>query len=401
MKTFTAARRTGLRSGLTWLLAAANIDFCPWANRYVAWLKQPIGWFVIGIAASALVGGFLAPQGWLAGGTLSGVVILGLFWPRLAMGGITAELSFARPRGGEGEAAEAILTIHNRRPWPVWGLLVESGFWPQQDSSPDAAGRPRDVTALARVPGWSRTRFRFTFEPPRRGLYPAEPPRLTTGFPFGLGWRSRPIAVAAPLIVWPRCEPPAMLPRCTGQRPAAGGVCIDRAGDDLDILSARPYRPGDPLRRIHWQHSARRDELFLCERQSHVRWSVRIVLDGAAFAASHQDAAALTELDRAVRLVAGFCRELHRRECDLSCDLDGQILRVPSTRLGWQKLMDRLAVYEPAAAALGHSRQPAARTDSRAGEQVIVVTRGAGSEGPAARVYFAEKKSALQRERTS
>ncbi|MEM6471796.1 MAG: DUF58 domain-containing protein, partial [Planctomycetota bacterium] len=31
-------------------------DFCPWANRFVYWLKEPVGWFVIATAISVLVG---------------------------------------------------------------------------------------------------------------------------------------------------------------------------------------------------------------------------------------------------------------------------------------------------------------------------------------------------------
>ena len=32
------------------LTGVLNHDFCPWANRYVYWLKQPIGWFVLAAA---------------------------------------------------------------------------------------------------------------------------------------------------------------------------------------------------------------------------------------------------------------------------------------------------------------------------------------------------------------
>lgn len=37
------------------LSAFLNYEFCPWANRYERWLRQPIGWFIVGAAAAALI----------------------------------------------------------------------------------------------------------------------------------------------------------------------------------------------------------------------------------------------------------------------------------------------------------------------------------------------------------
>ncbi len=38
-----------------------------------------------------------------------------------------------------------------------------------------------------------------------------------------------------------------------------------RAGSGTEILGVREYRPGDPLRRIHWRSTARRGELIVRE----------------------------------------------------------------------------------------------------------------------------------------
>ena len=62
-----------------------NHDFCPWANRYVYWLKRPIGWFLVAAVASLLVGIAVAPQGLVMFGAIVTVMVLGVCWPWLCM----------------------------------------------------------------------------------------------------------------------------------------------------------------------------------------------------------------------------------------------------------------------------------------------------------------------------
>jgi hypothetical protein len=55
-----------------------NYDFCPWANKYVYWLKKPIGWLTGGILAGILLGAFVAPQAFaISAAARSAGVVLG------------------------------------------------------------------------------------------------------------------------------------------------------------------------------------------------------------------------------------------------------------------------------------------------------------------------------------
>ena len=85
------------------ILDLANQDFCPWANRYVYWLKQPIGWLIVAAAASLLIGMFLAPQGWIMFAALAAVIALGVVWPWIAIRGVSCTLRFNRRRASEGD----------------------------------------------------------------------------------------------------------------------------------------------------------------------------------------------------------------------------------------------------------------------------------------------------------
>lgn len=320
--------------------AAVNYDFCPGANRYVYWLKRPIGWFIVGDLAGALVGLFLAPQGWFVCGILTAVMVLGVAWPWISMRGLTASLCFDRRRAREGNTLLVRLAVRNRWPWPAWGLVVERGFF---GSAFEGDGAPA-LVALARVPGWSQNEYEFEFQPPRRGIYPRQSPVLATGFPFGIWQSEKAVPTARPLVVWPHVVPLTETPVVGGDRRTVAGRFVDRAGDDGDIIAARLYRQGDSRRQIHWVQTARRDVLVVCERQTTARQRVRLILDGPAFTGSAADGELL---DWAVRVTASLCRELHAHHCDVECVLDDEPLDIEPGPAGLRRLLDRLAAYEP------------------------------------------------------
>jgi uncharacterized protein (DUF58 family) len=365
----------------SWAEAVGHYDFCPWANRYVYWLKQPIGWFVAGALAALLVALFVAPQGWFVFGTLAAVMVLGVAWPWISMHGLSAKLVFDRGRCRETEAVRVRLSIRNRWPWPAWGLVVERGFF----ESADDFGIPQAVTALARVPGWSQSEYVFTFRPERRGVYPQESPVLATGFPFGIWSRSRAIRTQGELIVWPQTVPLTSVPAVGGERLTVAGCPVDRAGDDGDILAARFYREGDSLRRIHWAQTARRDVLVVCERQTTARRRVVVVLDGAAFAGpARQDG---WRLDWAVRVFASLCRELHAHHCDVECRLDGQSCLLEPGPSGMRRLLDRLAKYQPDLRVASRCDAGRSTNDSL----IILVTRDLPSKAAFSRLRSAAR----------
>ena len=164
------------------LADASTHDFCPWANRYVYWLKQPIGWFLSGAAAALLIGLSVAPQALVVFAAIVVVIVVGVAWPWIGMRGISCSLAFDRRRTVEGARVPVRITVVNRWPWPLWGLMVDRGFVPHDAGSINES----PAVSLARVPGWSQTTFEWDFEPQQRGRYPLETPRFSTGFPFGI-----------------------------------------------------------------------------------------------------------------------------------------------------------------------------------------------------------------------
>lgn len=77
-------------------------------------------------------------------------------------------------------------------------------------------------------------------------------------------WRLPPPAPAR-LLCHPIPAPaePPRLPDGAGRRPAAQNAARRGPGEDYDL---RPYRPGDPMRAVHWKLSSKWDELIVRER---------------------------------------------------------------------------------------------------------------------------------------
>ncbi len=102
------------------------------------------------------------------------------------------------------------------------------------------AGDDMALVGLAFVPGWRSIAETVEFVPACRGEYPSRQPRVVCGFPFGLWEASRPLDVAAPLLVWPRTFPVAAMPETEGSHASDGLATRDRAGHSGDPRGSVP-----------------------------------------------------------------------------------------------------------------------------------------------------------------
>ena len=321
------------------LSAVGSHDFCPWANRYVYWLKQPIGWFVVGALASMLTAIFLAPHAWIIFGSLIVVLVAGVVWPWMAVSRVAAEIAFDCQRSREGELIEVCLSVQNRWPLPLWGLAVEKGFFVE---TKDSGERP--IAALARVPGWSKSEFVFDFRPCQRGVYPHAAPELVTGFPFGIWHAHREISVSRPLLVWPSTTLLKSVPPLGGDIADVIGMLFDRPGNEGDTIGVRPFREGDRLRSIHWAQTARRDSLIVTERQATARRLVVIAVDHGAFPSGDDSP---DSLETAIRVSASLARVFHAHHAQVRFTLGAVDLMLEPGSAGLHRLLDALARFQP------------------------------------------------------
>lgn len=331
------------------VIAVLNYDFCPWANRFVYWVREPIGFLGVAGLLALCCAMFLSAFAWMAVAGVAVVLVLGTAWPWVALRGLEARLTWESPRAREGESAQVRLTMRNRCPWPVWGITIRGGF--REDGA---------STALARVGGLSEVSFTWEFTPVERGVYPTEPPVMETGFPFGLWSARRPVVVEQELLVWPRIVKLDGLPDLTESQPSEEHLTDRRAGDLGDLLGTRLFRQGDSLRRIHWSQSARHQRLIVTERQAGVEARVRLRVD--ATAEHHVGAGPDSSLNWTLRVAASICEILNSEHAHVDCVIGGEVICLSHSG-GFRRLMDRMACV-PESGFEEQATTPTLRTDA-------------------------------------
>jgi uncharacterized protein (DUF58 family) len=325
---------------VVWLLTH---DFCPWANRYADWLRQPLTVLALTGGMALIIGWSVAPQGFVVFASVVAVILVGIAWPWVGTLGLHATLRFGRLRVREGERVSARLTVINHMPWPVWGLVLEGGWVPQ--ATPVTEERPKVgngvLLALDRVPGWSQCEFVFDLEPRLRGEYPRGIPRLSTAFPFGL-WRSmRPVATPSRLLVWPQIVRLKGMPSPCGDDWAAEMRSLRRSGQEGEVLGTRPYRRGDLLRHVHWPQTARHGHLIVCERQVSGRAAVRVWFDVDLRPSANAHSAG----EWTLRIVASLCRLCVMHQVRLVVQWQHGFHVVEPTDASERKFNDALATF--------------------------------------------------------
>ncbi len=115
------------------------------------------------------------------------------------------------------------------------------------------------ASGLVPKSGWEEQRM---IGPVRRGAVQATSWVLDASDPLGLftfdvHWKDRELGV-----VLPRFTSLASRPQ---MRELEASIAAPRAGSGTEMFGVREYRPGDPLRRIHWRSSARHGELIVRE----------------------------------------------------------------------------------------------------------------------------------------
>ena len=164
-----------------------STDFCPSANRWLYWLKNPFWVLVLAVVGSVLCGVFVNPWIFSLTALMLAVVGVGTALPWMSMRGISCQVMFDLRRIRFGEAALVRLRIRNRSPLPVWGLSLVNGFATVESHRRTCADDGREGIAFARVPGWSTIEYTWPFVARRRGLYPLNDiAEVETSFPFGI-----------------------------------------------------------------------------------------------------------------------------------------------------------------------------------------------------------------------
>jgi uncharacterized protein (DUF58 family) len=321
--------------------AMANHDFCPWANRYVYWLKDPVGWFVIATVASLLVGAFLSPLGWAAAAGLAGILLLGLGFPWIAVRTVHCELSPLDPEIHERDSTFLELSVRNRLPIPIMGLMIEEYFTPKFILDDPLRNESDPDVGLSLVPGFSTATYRLPICPEYRGRYPKGSPKIACSFPFGIWTARRGLDHFRSVIVWPLLVPLTSEIEISGNLAAEVGNGL-RPSSQGDFIGVRDFRRGDSLRSIHWVQTARTDSLIVCERGGPQKQAIELHLRTDPSSGSRQEIR--ENLAWRIRFMASLIDLVVSRHYPFRLYLNGRLEIVSQAAIGkrraWELLTD-------------------------------------------------------------
>jgi uncharacterized protein (DUF58 family) len=356
---------------------------------------------VVGIGGLLILAGATAQSGWLfvlSAGVLG--LVLGSLLSRHRLDGIVITRTIPR-RARVGDALRVGLGVTNSsgRATP---LLTITDTFPAADPW---------MAAVDRLSAGQALEVEHVLSAGRRGRFSAGEMRIESSAPFGLIRTRRIIAVASEVVVvpnwvelrsFPLVQPSSSPSDVSHERPRPG------AGDEF--LGVREYRPGDPLRAVHWRSSARAGSLVVREYEQETSSRTAIVIAGGDAGAG--PTSAFESLVSAAASVGVFALATgHHIEV---VSLDGQIDH--QTDPSHNGFLDHLASLAPAdasleplvEAALGHlgrrgtvvicasdsgacgaSIDVAINRVERAGAQpVLIVARSSGWTGAPTQIAF-------------
>jgi uncharacterized protein (DUF58 family) len=181
--------------------------------------------------------------------------------------------------------------------------------------------------------------------PMRRGALRFQRSRLLRADPLGLVNAVADYDLPGEVVVLPRryAVPELALPGA--RRFQRGGVSLSLdLGDSQEFVQLRGYRPGDPLRHIHWRSFARIGEPVVKEFQDEFLTRYALVLDTFAEGVPPED------FEAAVSVAASFVSSIHTRDALLDLMfVEDRAYRITTGRGVGQaaELLRVLAAVEP------------------------------------------------------
>lgn len=150
---------------------------------------------------------------------------------------------------------------------------------------------------------------RMTLTPRHRGVLRLNGVRVMKPDPLGIMNAAISVPLPRNLTVLPKRYPVAA-PAMPGERKYhSGGVALTSSvGDSEEFVSLRDYRPGDPLRKIHWKGWARTGKPVVKEYQGEYFVRHALILD------TFQSAAHSPAFEAAVSVAASFACTLQTQE---------------------------------------------------------------------------------------
>ena len=200
-------------------------------------------------------------------------------------------------------------------------------------AQPDKRRRAFLLTSLSPK---STTVFSYTATCYQRGYYTSSSATLQSNEPLGLSVRQRVFQLPLNLTVYPTYYQIEGLPAADAAWAEWGHAIKSSAVGEF--YGSREYQYGDPLKHIHWRHTARLGRFMLKEFEQPSQGSVAVVFEtGRDFGTGRE-----TTLEYSIKIAASLARLC----ADSGRSTDIIAGEAPLYNAGWREAMDYLAHLE-------------------------------------------------------
>ncbi len=168
-----------------------------------------------------------------------------------------------------GDLLEEAFTLHNASPFPLLAAEID-----------DRSDLPGYNLSTVRAAGAnSQTTWRLRGRSRRRGVFRLGPTTVRFGDPLGMFGVTCDYPHTREVLVFPPVLHDLSVPGLAGGGQGQAASRQRSLAETAAIGGVRDYRPGDPIRRIHWPLSARHQTFLVKEFDREMGGNVWLVLD--------------------------------------------------------------------------------------------------------------------------
>ena len=193
-------------------------------------------------------------------------IALALLLSSLLLSGVMSWLNFKgcrwrlklEPHWRAEEPTPVEVELSNTKTWlPTYGLSFRL-------CSRRAGAEPVILPLYGRLGPHETTEIEWLYTPAVRGREVLAVEGVQSKFPFGFLRKSIENSYERQVLVWPPRVSYTFDRKASRESPRSG-IRRNRPGSGTELLNLRDYRPGDPMRLVHWKASARRQKLQVRE----------------------------------------------------------------------------------------------------------------------------------------
>ena len=194
---------------------------------------------------------------------LLSATVVSLSW--LLLSYLTAQLQLSREmisRVTEGDTLEVVAQIRNVSFFPVFNFVLEDNF---SCSLPNQGKKSFFLSYLGLK---SSCKIKYDYFCFKRGEYKMGPFAVYFFDPLNLFFFKRIYHVYSPVVVYPQIFKIEKFPALTRSiLPWFGIETARSSGDEDEFYGLREYKEGEPVKKIHWITSARKNQLIVKQFQ--------------------------------------------------------------------------------------------------------------------------------------